>query len=143
MHGLSVPPAPHSTFTNELQMSQKEYAEDTVFCSLKRATQFSARRRTTQLFFANTTDPVKPFYTWIDNTPEVWESLLDMREYEGFASILSMLSLETQVDITPSAITRHYNKTLNINLHYRITLSTRLASRSPAMRRSHNGSRRE
>ena len=61
-------------------MSQKEYAEDTVFWSLKRAVQFSARRRTTQLFFANATEPIKPVYTWIDNTPEVWESLLDVLE---------------------------------------------------------------
>jgi hypothetical protein len=62
------------------QMSQKEYAEDTVFWSLKRATQFSARRRTTQLFLANATDPIKPFYTWIDNTPEVWTDLLGILE---------------------------------------------------------------
>jgi hypothetical protein len=68
-------------------MSQKEYAEDTVFWSLKRATQFSARRRTTQLFFANATDPVKPAYTWIDNTPEVWSSLLDILETQNPATI--------------------------------------------------------
>ena len=63
-------------------MSQKEYAEDTVFWSLKRATQFSARRRTTQLFFANATDPIKQVYTWIDNTPEVWDSLLHVLEIQ-------------------------------------------------------------
>jgi hypothetical protein len=68
-------------------MSQKEYAEDTVFWSLKRATQFSARRRTTQLFFANATDPIKPFYTWIDNTPEVWTSLFDILESQDPKSI--------------------------------------------------------
>jgi hypothetical protein len=68
-------------------MSQKEYAEDTVFWSLKRATQFSARRRTTQLFFANATDPIKPAYVWIDNTPEVWESLLDVLEAQNPATI--------------------------------------------------------
>jgi hypothetical protein len=61
-------------------MSQKEYVEDTVFWSLKRATQFSARRRTTQLFLANATDPIKPFCTWIDNTHEVWNSLLGILE---------------------------------------------------------------
>jgi hypothetical protein len=64
-------------------MSQKEYAEDTVFWSLKRAIQFSARRRTTQLFLANATDPIKPFYTWIDNTPGVWSSLLEILETQN------------------------------------------------------------
>ena len=64
-------------------MSQKEYAEDTVFWSLKRATQFSARRRTTQLFFANASEPIKPVYTWIDNTPDIWESLLDVLETQN------------------------------------------------------------
>jgi hypothetical protein len=66
---------------NEKQMSQKEYAEDTVFWSLKSATQFSARRRTIQLFLANATHGPSS-YTWIDNTPEVWDSLLSVLEKE-------------------------------------------------------------
>ena len=72
--------SPEDPGLTAIQMSQKEYAEDTVFWSLKRAIQFSARRRTTQLFLANATDPIKPFYTWIDNTPEVWSDLLDVLE---------------------------------------------------------------
>lgn len=65
-------------------MSQREYAEDTVFWALKDATQFSARRRTTQLFLANTTAPNHHdqdySYTWIDNTARVWAELRDVLE---------------------------------------------------------------
>lgn len=61
-------------------MSQKEYTEDVVFWSLKSAQQFSARRRTVQLFLANATKPTKSSYTWIDNTPTVWDELLDVLE---------------------------------------------------------------
>ena len=77
-------------------MSQREYAEDTVFWSLKAATQFSSRRRTTILYVpgnssvlgrsaaatARTQVLVDPasgrtateFY-WIDNTPGLWTEL--------------------------------------------------------------------
>lgn len=68
-------------------MSQKEYAEDTVFWSLKRATQFSARRRTIQLFLANATGSGQSAYSWIDNTPEVWSELLDVLESQNPATI--------------------------------------------------------
>jgi hypothetical protein len=68
-------------------MSQKEYAEDTVFWSLKSATQFSARRRTTQLFLANATGSAQSAYTWIDNTPEVWSNVLDVLESQNPAKI--------------------------------------------------------
>lgn len=57
-------------------MSQREHAEDTVFWSLKSATQFAARRRTTMLFLANATSGSPSSHTWIDNTPTVWSSLL-------------------------------------------------------------------
>lgn len=69
-------------------MSQKEYAEDTVFWSLKKATQFSARRRTIDLFLANVTDGSPSSYSWIDNTPTVWEDLiavLDKQKPESIA----------------------------------------------------------
>ncbi|PSS05282.1 putative lipo protein [Coniella lustricola] len=56
-------------------MSQREYAEDTVFWALKSFTQFSARRRTTQLFLANATNGAPSAYSWIDNTPLVWSEL--------------------------------------------------------------------
>ncbi|KAL6863357.1 hypothetical protein ACO1O0_003607 [Amphichorda felina] len=51
-------------------ISQREYAEDTVFWSLKYGVQFSARRRTTTLFFADGTER-----TWIDNTDKLWEDM--------------------------------------------------------------------
>lgn len=65
-------------------MSQREYAEDTVFWSLKSAKQFSARRRTVQLYFANATEFA---YTWIDNTPTVWSELLAVLESMDPATI--------------------------------------------------------
>lgn len=68
-------------------MSQKEYAEDTVFWSLKYATQFSARRRTTQLFLANATGSAQSVYSWIDNTPEVWDNLLKVLETQNPTTI--------------------------------------------------------
>ncbi|KAI0172938.1 hypothetical protein GGR52DRAFT_546784 [Hypoxylon sp. FL1284] len=56
-------------------MSQREYAEDTVFWALKEATQFSARRRTTHLFLANPVGGTPSSYSWIENTNAVWEDL--------------------------------------------------------------------
>ncbi|GJN76470.1 hypothetical protein PLICBS_010583 [Purpureocillium lilacinum] len=75
-------------------ISQREYAEETVFWSLKSATQFSARRRTTQLFLAagnessssSGSDPRRE-YTWVDNTPRVWEELLTVLEAHQPATI--------------------------------------------------------
>ncbi|KAI8631633.1 putative lipoprotein [Xylariaceae sp. FL1651] len=59
-------------------MSQREYAEDTVFWALKSATQFSARRRTTHLFLASPKNGAPDTYTWIDNTAAVWAELRDI-----------------------------------------------------------------
>jgi hypothetical protein len=64
-------------------MSQKEYAEDTVFWSLKSVKQFSARRRTVNLFIANPTKGTPSSYTWIDNTPRVWSDILDVLESQN------------------------------------------------------------
>ena len=66
-------------------MSQKEYAEDTVFWSLKASTQFAARRRTVSLYLANSSG--SPSHVWIDNTPQVWSSLLSVLEAEQPESI--------------------------------------------------------
>jgi hypothetical protein len=68
-------------------MSQKEYAEDTVFWSLKSAKQFSARRRTVNLFIANPTKGTPSSYTWIDNTPQVWVDILDVLEKQNPSKI--------------------------------------------------------
>ncbi|KAI1350533.1 xaa-Pro aminopeptidase family enzyme [Xylaria sp. FL0043] len=59
-------------------MSQREYAEDTVFWALKDAVQFSARRRTTHLFLASPKNGAKNAYSWIDNTAAVWEDLREL-----------------------------------------------------------------
>ncbi|KAH8885801.1 xaa-Pro aminopeptidase family enzyme [Thozetella sp. PMI_491] len=62
-------------------VSQREYAEETVFWSLKSARQFSARRRSTLLFFANASGDASS-YTWIDNTPKLWTELRAILEKE-------------------------------------------------------------
>jgi hypothetical protein len=73
-------------------MTQREYAEDTVFWSLKRAEQFSARRRTLQLFIANPI-PGSPFsYTWIDNTPSVYSELLSILSTQNPSKIAINIS---------------------------------------------------
>ena len=51
-------------------ISQREYAEDTIFWPMSWAYQFSARRRTTSLFLANGES-----YEWIDNTEDLWAEL--------------------------------------------------------------------
>lgn len=71
-------PKSRGTLTRGAQISQREYAEDTVFWALKEFTQFSARRRTTQLFLANATGGAPSAYAWIDNTPLVWSELKDI-----------------------------------------------------------------
>ncbi|KAE8445227.1 hypothetical protein EG329_013599 [Mollisiaceae sp. DMI_Dod_QoI] len=64
-------------------MSQHEHAEDTIFWSLKHSTQFAARRRTLDLFLASPAPGLQSSYSWIDNTPEVWENLLDVLEEQN------------------------------------------------------------
>ncbi|KAK9425703.1 putative Lipoprotein [Seiridium unicorne] len=59
-------------------ISQREYAEDTTFWALKDFIQFSARRRTAQLFLARAPVNGSTEYSWIDNTPLVWEELKDI-----------------------------------------------------------------
>ncbi|KAM7184558.1 hypothetical protein V8F20_012168 [Naviculisporaceae sp. PSN 640] len=74
-------------------ISQKEYAEETVFWSLKSARQFSARRRTTTLFLANpNSNNGIPYshsysYTWVDNTPAVWDNLKNVLLKQNVSSI--------------------------------------------------------
>ncbi|KAH8651539.1 putative lipoprotein [Tricladium varicosporioides] len=73
-------------------MSQREYAEDTAFWSLKSAIQFSARRRTVVLFLANPPDGESSLYSWIDNTSEVW------RELRGLLQIYDPNSIAVNAD---------------------------------------------
>ena len=70
------------------QISQKEYAEDTTFWSMKSFTQFSARRRTTSVFFANPSNGTPASYTWIDNTSGVWSELRRVLEMNDPESIV-------------------------------------------------------
>lgn len=58
-------------------MSQREHAEDTIWWSIKTATDFAAHRRTVVLFHANTSSLMgrpNPMI-WIDNTGDVWTEL--------------------------------------------------------------------
>ena len=64
-------------------ISQREYAEDTIFWPLKSATQFSARRRTTTLFLAS-----GETHEWIDNTEKVWDELNEVFEREDPETIV-------------------------------------------------------
>ncbi|KAK3319955.1 putative lipoprotein, partial [Cercophora scortea] len=68
-------------------ISQREFAEDTVFWSIKSARQFAARRRTTFLFLANASNGAPDSYRWIDNTPKLWEDLKDVLEQQDPKSI--------------------------------------------------------
>ena len=61
-------------------MSQREHAEDTIWWSIKSATEFAAHRRTVVLFHihstSNSAKEVLPNpLVWIDNTGEVWPEL--------------------------------------------------------------------
>ncbi|EJD00919.1 uncharacterized protein FOMMEDRAFT_88640 [Fomitiporia mediterranea MF3/22] len=58
-------------------MSQREHAEDTIWWSIKSATEFAAHRRTVVLFHTNTSSLAgqpNPLL-WIDNTGDVWPEL--------------------------------------------------------------------
>lgn len=56
-------------------LSQKEYAEDTAFWSLKSATQFSARRRTISVYFSSSSKCSAQSHTWIDITENIWDDV--------------------------------------------------------------------
>jgi len=79
-------------------MSQKEYAEDTVFWSQKSAKQFSARRRTTKLFLAEPTLG-GTYHSWVDNTPAVWKNLVEVLE----AGTVSSIAVNVDADIAFSS----------------------------------------
>lgn len=67
-----------------LQMSQREYAEDTIWWSIKDATEFAPHRRTIILFHTNSSalagqpNPLR----WVDNTGQAWTELRQvLRKY--------------------------------------------------------------
>jgi hypothetical protein len=47
---------------------------------MKSFVQFSARRRTTSVFFASPKEGGDSSYTWVDNTPKVWSELRSVLE---------------------------------------------------------------
>ncbi|KAB5584965.1 hypothetical protein GE09DRAFT_10229 [Coniochaeta sp. 2T2.1] len=70
-------------------LSQREYTEEIAFWSLKQATQFSARRRTTDLFLADPKPGVKAHHSWVTMTPEkdLWPELRAVLDSEKPDSI--------------------------------------------------------
>lgn len=62
---------------------------------MKSFVQFSARRRTTSVFFASPKGDSKSSYTWIDNTPEVWTKLREVLEHNDPYSIA--VNVDSQV----------------------------------------------
>ncbi|KAK3689921.1 putative lipoprotein [Podospora appendiculata] len=80
-------------------ISQREYAEDTVFWSIKSARQFAARRRTTFLFLANASHGTPDSYRWIDNTPKLWQDLKGVLAQQDLKSI----AVNTHADIAFSS----------------------------------------
>lgn len=93
-------------------MTQREYAEDTVFWSLKSAEQFSARRRTLQLFIANPTEGSPSSYTWIDNTPLVYQELSAILTTHNPSTI----ALNTHPDISFSS-GLHVGEFISLSAH--------------------------
>jgi hypothetical protein len=92
-------------------VSQREYAEETVFWSFKSAIQFSARRRTTMVFFANSSGGSPISYTWVDNTPHLWDQVR-------------------------AALTAHSAEKIAVNIHPEIAFSSGLhAGELEALRR--------
>ncbi|OCH94331.1 hypothetical protein OBBRIDRAFT_770092 [Obba rivulosa] len=63
-------------------MSQREYAEDTIWWSIKDATEYAPHRRTVVLFHRNTSslagqpNPLR----WVDNTGQLWPELRETLE---------------------------------------------------------------
>ncbi|KAI0375855.1 hypothetical protein BV20DRAFT_19538 [Pilatotrama ljubarskyi] len=61
-------------------ISEREYAEDTIWWSVKGATEYAPHRRTVLLFHTNTSslagqpNPLR----WVDNTGTVWPELLEV-----------------------------------------------------------------
>ncbi|KAI0775353.1 hypothetical protein BC629DRAFT_1582973 [Irpex lacteus] len=63
-------------------ISQREYAEDTIWWSVKSATEYAPHRRTILLFHANTSStdhPPNPL-RWVDNGPGPWNELSNALE---------------------------------------------------------------
>lgn len=78
-------------------MSQREHAEDTIWWSIKNATDFGAHRRTVLMFHRNTTSlegRLNPLI-WVDNTGDVWPELRSTLEAYNPAKIV----LNTDRDI--------------------------------------------
>ena len=66
---------------------------------MKSATQFSARREITSIYFANTVNNTFASYSWIDNTAEVWPKLREVLEEHDPAS--NVVSVDADVASSP------------------------------------------
>lgn len=74
-------------------MSQCEYAEDTIWWSIKDATEYAPHRRTVLLFHTNKSslsespNPLR----WVDNTGQVWGELLEvLQKYDPNKIIINV-----------------------------------------------------
>ncbi|KAF2209177.1 hypothetical protein CERZMDRAFT_107232 [Cercospora zeae-maydis SCOH1-5] len=76
-------------------ISQREYGEETVFWSMKYAEQFSARRRTLSIFFADDGFEGCESHTWVDNTPKLWQNLHNVLRFCDPGSIA--LNIDSEI----------------------------------------------
>lgn len=107
-------------------MSEKEYAEDTTFWSRKHAEQFSARRRTVTLYITNSSSTTGlDSYTWIDNTPQVWQDLNDVLESHA----PSRIAINTDQNVA-FASGMHVGELANLLLHLDKKWTERFVSES-------------
>ncbi|CAK1362273.1 unnamed protein product [Cercospora beticola] len=91
-------------------VSQREYGEETVFWSMKQAEQFSARRRTLSIFFADDGFEGCESHTWIDNTPKLWQDLHNVLRFCDPHSIA--LNIDSEIAFAGGLHAGEYRKLL-------------------------------
>ncbi|KAM3422611.1 hypothetical protein BST61_g100 [Cercospora zeina] len=91
-------------------ISQREYGEETVFWSMKYAEQFSARRRTLSIFFADDSFEGCQSHTWIDNTPKLWQNLHNVLRFCDPRSIA--LNIDSEIAFAGGLHAGEYGKLL-------------------------------
>ncbi|GIZ46783.1 hypothetical protein CKM354_000989500 [Cercospora kikuchii] len=92
-------------------VSQREYGEETVFWSMKQAEQFSARRRTLSIFFADDGFEGCESHTWIDNTPKLWQDLHNVLRFCDPRSIA--LNIDSEIAFAGGLHAGEYKKLLD------------------------------
>ncbi|PPJ58398.1 hypothetical protein CBER1_08067 [Cercospora berteroae] len=91
-------------------VSQREYGEETVFWSMKQAEQFSARRRTLSIFFAEDGFEGCESHTGIDNTPKLWQDLHNVLRFCDPRSIA--LNIDSEIAFAGGLHAGEYKKLL-------------------------------